>query len=100
MGQKVHEWAFITAHNPFSKQLPDSVNSQRHRQLLDISQAYPCWEGEGVGSDASSKPERSLLIVGINQQEAVKIAKRFEQNAIVYGRIHEAAELLLLFDLP
>ncbi len=97
--QKVQEWAFITAWNPFSKVLSDGENNERHLQLLDMVRQYKCWEGEGIGSDPAWPPERSLLILGILHQEAIEIGKRFKQNAIVYGRINEAAELLRLLML-
>jgi hypothetical protein len=92
------EWAFITAWNPYSKELPDAENSERHLQLAEMVKSYPSWEGEGVGTDASWKPEKSLLILGIPKNEAIATGTYLEQNAIVYGRIHEPAELLLLFD--
>lgn len=92
------EWAFITAWNPFSKALPDEENSRRHRELIQLVKEYPNWEGEGVGTDPVWQPEKSLLILGIPKKEAIAIGIQFEQNAIVYGRINEPAELLHLFD--
>lgn len=92
------EWAFITAWNPYSKVLPDAENNLRHQQLVEWVKPYPCWEGEGVGTDASWKPELSLLILGIPKNEAIAIGTKLEQNAIVYGRLNEPAELLQLVD--
>ena len=92
------EWAYITAWNPFSKVLPDIENSERHQQLVELVKEYPYFEGEGVGTDPVWQPEKSLLILGIPKKTAIEIGTKYEQNAIVYGRINEPAELLHLFD--
>jgi len=94
----VAEWAFITAWNPYSKVLSDAENSHRHQQLVEWVKPYQSWEGEGLGTDASWKPERSLLILGISKNEAIALGTSLEQNAIVYGKMNEPAELLQLFD--
>ncbi len=57
---------------------------------------YICFEGEGRGSDDKWKPELSLLILGISKENAIKLGKEFEQNAIVYGAKGELPELLIL----
>jgi hypothetical protein len=41
-------------------------------------------------------PEKSLLILGINKEQAIAIGNEYEQNAIVYGEVGQAAQLLLL----
>ncbi len=90
-------WAFITASNPFSNPLSDGVNNARFVLLKESVKSYIYFEGEGMGSDPSWKPERSSLIIGINELEAIEIGKSFEQNAIVFGRIDSVAELVILF---
>jgi|688.fasta_scaffold1696703_1 hypothetical protein len=96
--QHANEWAYITAWNPFSKTLPDDENDRRHLALTELLQGFTYFEGEGVGSDASWKPEKSLLILSIPKTKAIEIGKIFEQNAIVCGRIDEPAELICMFD--
>jgi hypothetical protein len=90
------EWAFITAFNPQSVILSDDENKLRHAQLKDAVINYKSFEGEGVGENPPWKPERSLLVIGISESKAMDIGKAFNQNAIVMGRIHSPAELLLL----
>jgi hypothetical protein len=92
------EWAYITAWNPFSEVLTDAENSQSHQKLIELVKEYQYFEGEGVGTDPAWNPEKSLLILGITKEKAIEIGTKFEQNAIVYGRINEPAELLHLFD--
>lgn len=90
------EWAFITAYNPYSSELFDRDNQARHQQLKEAVKSFVFFEGEGVGEDPAWQPEKSILIIGINQVEAIKIGNRLEQNAIVIGRINMASELFIL----
>ncbi len=90
------EWAYLTAYNPYSKELSDKENLQRQSQLLSKISCYKFYEGEGVGEDSTWKPERSILIVGITKNEAISLGREFEQNAIVYGTINEVPELIIL----
>ena len=89
-------WAFITAYNPYSRILADEENKIRHDELKDLTRNYMSFEGHGVGEDPKWKPELSLFIIGISKDEASKIGKEFEQNAIVYGEINNSPELLIL----
>ena len=93
------EWAFITAENPFSKQLTSEENVKRHQQLLEKVKDYIHFEGEGIGEDPSWKPEKSLLILGISAADAVSLGKHFEQNAIVLGKKNEPAKLEMLVNI-
>jgi hypothetical protein len=61
-----------------------------------LTNAYVTIEGQGVGEDPSWAPELSLFIIGISKEEALFIGNKFEQNAIVYGVIDSAPELLIL----
>ncbi len=90
------EWAYLTAYNPYSKELTNKENLLRQSQLISKISDYKFYEGEGVGEDPTWKPERSILIVGIKKNEAIDLGKEFEQNAIVYGKINEVPELITL----
>jgi hypothetical protein len=90
------EWAYITAFNPYSKVLTDSENKDRHLELQEVNKSFLTYEGHGVGTDPSWEPELSLLVIGISKSEAILIGKKFEQNAIVYGKIDNTPELLIL----
>ncbi|GDX53493.1 hypothetical protein LBMAG27_25400 [Bacteroidota bacterium] len=95
-GDEQVEWAYLTAYNPYSKELTDKENLKRQSQLLSKISDYKFYEGEGVGEDPTWKPERSILIVGIPKNEAISSGREFEQNAIVYGKINEVPELIIL----
>jgi hypothetical protein len=93
-----NEWAFITAYNPFSKQLPKEENDLRHERLENILKInYTCMDGYGFDKTGQWHPERSLLVMGIPLEKAMEIGRLFEQNAIVTGKVGEPAELTVLF---
>lgn len=89
-------WTFITAYNPASQILPEEQNITRHQMLVEDLAEYKCFEGYGVGTDPQWKPERSLLVLGIDQDAAIAIGKKYGQNAIVVGSAGEVATLILL----
>jgi hypothetical protein len=91
-----NEWAFITAYNPYSRVLTNNENRTRHDELKVLTKHYKAFEGHGVGEDPTWEPELSLFIIGISKDDASLIGKKFEQNAIVYGKINFAPELLIL----
>ncbi len=81
-------WAFISAHNPRSTELTKSENDARHgRFLLFLDEkGYRYFAGYGQSPDGSWTPETSLLIIGIDRDEAVRIGRKFEQHAVLAGR--------------
>ena len=93
---KCTEWAYITAHNPYSNVLTDQENIDRHNHLKKDLSNYSTFEGEGVGMDNTWTPERSFLILGISEMEAIKLGGKFEQYAIVIGGFKKKARLVLL----
>ncbi len=89
-------WAYITSYNPASHVISDEENITRHQMLVEDLSRYTCFEGHGVGEDPEWKPERSLLVLDIDQDAAKAIGKKYGQNAIVVGNAGEAATLVLL----
>lgn len=97
MDNNAFSWAFVSACNPFSKLLPDLENEQRHAHLVDYLEElhYLHLLGQGKGVDGDWPPEKSLLVLNISRQKAMQLAKKFEQNAIVFGTINQKAELII-----
>jgi|LauGreDrversion4_2_1035121.scaffolds.fasta_scaffold648818_1 hypothetical protein len=91
----VSEWAYITAYNPLSSLLSDIENQQRNNDLMQQLDMYHVLEGEGIGTDAAWKPEKSFFIAGISLEEAKKLAIKYSQKAIVYGRLYKPAQLII-----
>jgi hypothetical protein len=85
----VNEWAFITAWNPNGEMSPPEQNYDANQQLLlDLQELnYFILPGWGVGDDRKWPPEASFLVLGINKEQAISLAKRYNQLAIVFGRI-------------
>jgi hypothetical protein len=89
------QWAYLTAWNPFSKQLSREENDARNKSLSEDLKPFRVYEGEGVGDDSSWPPEKSFLVAGIHREVAIYLGKKYEQNAIVVGQ-GARAELVML----
>jgi hypothetical protein len=77
------------------RQTPEE-NQRRHEQLnAEIARrGLIYFAGRGIGSEGNWPPEESLLVLGISEQEAIKLGRDFGQNAVVCGRRGEPARLL------
>jgi hypothetical protein len=90
--------AFITAWNPFSKDLSFEANEHWDRELKRnlSARGVAFVEGEGRGRTGEWPPEPSILAFGISRTEASAIGRRYRQNAIVYVPSGRPAELVML----
>lgn len=90
--------AFLSAANPFGAPATEGENDVAFKALSHLSGDYLCFEGEGRDPDPASDwpPERSLLVLDITRDEAARVARAFEQNAIVYVEKGRAPELVVL----
>ncbi|MGL5831995.1 MAG: DUF3293 domain-containing protein [Waterburya sp.] len=90
-----YSWAIITAFNPYSQTLTELENQQRHHQLRSHLEELQLPWLEALGRDQTGiwTPEQSFCILGLERLEAIAIGRQFEQNAIVYGELHQPAEL-------
>lgn len=95
LGHGVTSWAFVTAWNPCSRHLPDEVNVTRHADLLAYVRKlkYPVFPGRGKPDSGEWIPEESLLILGIEEDTALRPGVMFDQNAVVIGRVGRPAEI-------
>lgn len=89
-------WCFITAVNPQSRRLGDEDNARRQVQLRREleKRGWVIFEGEGIGDDDTWPAEPSFLVLGICRDQAVGLARRFDQAAIVFGELGGPAELV------
>ena len=92
----IHEWAYITSVNPYSRIHTDEENEKLFNDLKEDVKEYPNFLGEGVGTDPQWQPEISLLILDIRRAEAERLGRKYGQNAIVLGVAGKEAELILL----
>ncbi|MFK7770541.1 MAG: DUF3293 domain-containing protein [Saprospiraceae bacterium] len=94
----VFSWCFISAWNPFSHPLSPSENDIRHAKLKNLVKLnqWVSAEGFGIPQNLNWKAEKSLFILDISKAEAIDLGKKFDQNAIVIGRLGKPPELLFL----
>jgi hypothetical protein len=76
----------VTAYNPRSIVLAEAENRARHGALTALLEAggYDYALGEGRDPTGHWKAELECVVFGIPVEAALEIARRFEQNAIVF----------------
>ena len=86
----------VTASNPRSVVLADSINRARHRQLVELiaARGYDYAIGEGRDPTGHWKAEVECVVFGISVEAGLELARAFEQNAIVFVRRDAAPELV------
>ncbi|MFM8989556.1 MAG: DUF3293 domain-containing protein [Alphaproteobacteria bacterium] len=89
---------FITAWNPLGAQVPDEENRQAHEELRAALAARAPRIVEGAGGEPGSDwpEERSFLALGIDEDEARRLGRRFRQDAVVWMGADAVPRLLLL----
>ena len=93
---EVGSWAFVTACNPKSKQTPEATNKKHLVELEELlkDRELIYFPGEGIGDSGAWPCESSFLILGINLDEGIEIARTFGQHAILFGRFNKPAQLV------
>ena len=93
--QPNYTWALITAYNPYSQCLSADENQQRHQRLVEHLQKFKLAYLPAVGRDIDGiwTPEQSLCIFGVELKRAIAIGQKFNQNAIVYGKLNRPIKL-------
>jgi hypothetical protein len=94
--RRLREWAYLTAYNPASRKLAEEENVRRQRELIDTvrDRGLAFLEGEGIGADADWPAEPSILILGIESDDARALGRQFGQLAILVGRAGQPARLV------
>jgi hypothetical protein len=99
MGQSGAErWVVITAENPYGEEFPFFINKQRTGILRAELEENELLFLETVGeSNLEEVPnENCFLVIGISIEQAVSIALRYNQDAIVTGVPKGFAEIVAL----
>lgn len=89
-------YAFLTAYNPLSTELPEQDNQRRQVQLKDDLDAagIKSLEGYGGSEDGSWQPEPSLFLLDVSKEMAVFVARKYGQHAIVFGERGSVPQLV------
>jgi hypothetical protein len=90
--------AFITAYNPCSQAVDESVNAEGHASLRRALTAQNLAFVEGVGKHPSNgwPGEASFLIFGISLDWAREISVELKQDAFVWSGPDWVPQLILL----
>jgi len=88
-------WTFISAANPRSKVESAKINAWKNTNLeIDIAKSglhYAYAVGEASSGDWPSEP--SFVVFDLALDAAMDLAKKYDQNAILVGRIDGIARL-------
>ncbi len=90
------KFAFITAFNPFSKSLSAEENKLRQVELLKTLRAANLrfLQGYGTNEEGTWKREESVFIFDISQENTLRLGRKFQQAAIVFGEKNDKPALL------
>lgn len=99
--KKMHRktWAYLTAWNPHSTPLSLKENCMRQAALLNDLTEWPVFSGQGIPDNGDWHAEESILIPGMQLDHALRIARKWEQFAFLYGEIDGKARLIWCTDV-
>jgi hypothetical protein len=92
----ISSWCFITAWNPYSKELSNDENIHLNYRLEKELKDYKIYDAQGQGTTVDWPPEPSFFVVDISEGDAMSLGKKYKQNAIVYGKNDGKAKLITL----
>ncbi|CAA0097376.1 Uncharacterised protein [BD1-7 clade bacterium] len=96
LANAIKTWAIITAWNPCSQKLSDTINHERSLSFLNqlSLSGFDIATALGIPSNSDWEPEESYFIYNISKESALKIGHIWEQHAIVFGDKRHVCELL------
>ncbi len=92
--QLVEQYTFLTAWNPFSRELSLEENRRRNELLekeLQVSSTRVL-PAVGVG-EGNWPPEVSFCALNLSLEDALRLGRQFGQNALVFTRTGRTPEL-------
>jgi len=93
---RISGWIVVTASNPGSRVLLEHENARRNA-VLEQMLADAGWQyllASGVPDEPGWQPERSFFVFGMTKPDAIAVAKRWDQCAIVSGARDSVSELV------
>ncbi len=93
---RVVEWIFDTASNPVSRAHSEYENARHNAELEQIlgDAGWQYLHASGVPDEPGWQPECSFFVFGMTKSDAIAIAKRWGQRAIVWGTRDSAPGLV------
>lgn len=91
--------SIITAYNPFSKIMTEEQNLSAQLQLKKMIEDSNLSYLDAIGQDIKKEwpGEPSFFIENISKENAIKLGKKFNQNAIVWVDKNLIPELIFCF---
>jgi hypothetical protein len=83
---------FIGADNPYSRRMPDGWNQRMRRSLHESARRLHVLPARGV---LGAWEEAHLLVLG-DPRPAMRLARRFRQNAVVIVRSRESLQIVAM----
>lgn len=92
--------AFVTACNPRSVPASEAENEAAMARLASELEArgYFVLHGRGVDPTGDWPAEESFLVLGITEPDAVALARRFDQHALVFAGEDATPRLVIVSD--
>jgi hypothetical protein len=92
----LEECAYLTAHNPGGLPADPGANAAAQARLEAelVASGRVFLRGASHGDGGSWGPEPSLLVLGLGRAEALALARRYGQEALVTARCGKPAELV------
>lgn len=84
----ITHWAVITAYNPCSEECSSISNRRKNDALQRVLKSIhlTVLEADGIPDDSNWETEKSYFSYNLSLEQAQKIGRQFQQNAIVYGK--------------
>ena len=94
----VESSAYVTACNPFSQAMDDSINEELQAVFARELQQQGLTYIKGIGQHPTNgwPGEQSFLVLGLSREDAKMLGARYEQNAIVWCDHDAKPELVVL----
>ncbi|MCG8587934.1 MAG: DUF3293 domain-containing protein [Proteobacteria bacterium] len=95
-GLGVGEWALLSAHNPGGEAREAAENEESQRTLCAVvdDMGFEAHSATATCPRGGVPAEVCLLILDIWKSQALELGRGFGQEAILYGRVGESAQLL------
>lgn len=87
------QWAIITAYNPLSKICTEYVNIAANEALKPYIQPFTIYNTIHIPLVRTWPKEMGYFVLGIPKMQAMALAEKFNQFAIVYGHKNLKPEL-------
>ena len=95
---KTNSGVFVTAVNPFSKDVGEAVNTVRQAELATELKRRNLVFFDGAGEHPSGEwaAEPSYFVLGLSLEAAKNLGKKYHQNAVVWCGPDAVPQLILL----